>query len=527
MERSMWGRTSSRVSILAVFVAGVGLPARTVAAQAIEPIVYTVRVPAPETHIAEIEAVVPAGGRPSIEMMMPVWTPGFYRVEDYAGRVRELSARRPDGAALAVERTRKNRWRIETGGVPAAVVSYRLSCEGRSVTTNWVGGDLAVFNGAATFLTLVEADRRPHEVRLERPSQWKRTMTALDAAPDGVTDHYRADDFDALADSPIVAGDPAVHEFEVDGSKHALVDLGEAGEWDGARAARDLEKIVRENRRFWGFLPFKRYLFLNVFRGGGGGLEHKDCTLLTSSPPRAGRAQASLRWLEFVSHEYFHAFNVKRLRPIELGPFDYEHPPRTSSLWVSEGLTSYYGELIVVRAGLGGRDDFLSSLSSHIGRLQNAPGRLVQTLEQSSLDVWSGGTSGIGRDADRTVSYYEKGPVVGFLLDARIRRATGGERSLDDLMRLTYARYSGARGFTPEQFRATAEEVAGADLEAWFRRALASTEELDYAEALDWFGLRFASSEGPSKSWKLEARADATAAQNRHLNDLIAPARGR
>jgi predicted metalloprotease with PDZ domain len=147
----------------------------------------------------------------------------------------------------------------------------------------------------------------------------------------------------------------------------------------------------------------------------------------------------------------------------------------------------------------------------------------VQTLDESSLDVWSGGTSGIGRDNARTVSYYDKGAVVGFLLDARIRRATGGERSLDDLMRLAYARYSGDRGFTPEQFRATAEEVARADLQGWFRRALASTEELDYTEALDWFGLRFAPSEEPSKAWRLEVRADATDAQKRRLDGLLAP----
>jgi len=210
----------------------------------------------------------------------------------------------------------------------------------------------------------------------------------------------------------------------------------------------------------------------------------------------------------------------------ELGPFDYENPPKTSGLWISEGLTNYYGELIVVRAGLGGSDDFLSSLSSHIGRLQNAPGRLVQTMEQSSLDVWSGGTSGIGRDDSKTVSYYEKGPVVGFLLDARIRRATGGERSLDDVMRLAYARYSGDRGFTPEQFRAIAEEVAGTDLKVWFHRALGSTEELDYTEALDWFGLQFAASEEPSKAWNLKVRADATDAQKGHLGGLLAPTRG-
>ena len=131
------------------------------------------------------------------------------------------------------------------------------------------------------------------------------------------------------------------------------------GQWDGEHAAQELEKLVRENRRFWGFLPFKRYLFLNVFRQGGGGLEHKNSTLLTASPPRAAYPARNFRWLSFVSHEYFHAFNVKRLRPVELGPFDYEHPPKTSGLWISEGLTTYFGDLIVVRAGLGTPQDFL------------------------------------------------------------------------------------------------------------------------------------------------------------------------
>src|SRR5262249_20970280 len=143
--------------------------------------------------------------------------------------------------------------------------------------------------------------------------------------------------------------------------------------------------------------------------------------------------------------------------------------------------------------------------------------------EQSSLDVWSSGTSGVGRDNAKTVSYYVKGPVVGFLLDAKIRRATGGERSLDDLMRLAYERYAGERGCTPEQFRATSEEVTGVDLKEWFRRALASTEELDYSEALDWFGLRFAPSEDPAKAWKLEVRADAAEVQKNHLRALLEP----
>jgi predicted metalloprotease with PDZ domain len=483
-------------------------------AQELEPLVYTLRVPAPDTQMAEVEVTVPTGKRAAIDLMMPVWSPGFYRVEDYASRVQDLSARTPEGKTLSVAQPQKNRWQIQTGGAPSVIVSYRLLCNGRSVTTNWVGEDLGVLNGAATFITLAEQIRRPHEVRLELPAKWKQVMTGLDASPDGRPNHYRAADFDTLVDSPIVAGDLIINEFEVDGSKHYLVDAGATGQWDSRRGAQDLEKIVRETRRFWGFLPFKRYVFLNVFRQGGGGLEHSNSTLLTSSPRMT---TPTLRWLSFVSHEYFHAFNVKRLRPIELGPFDYERPPQTASLWVSEGLTTYFGDLIITRAGLASPADFLALLSANITSLQHAPGRLKQTLEESSLDVWNSGTSGVGRDTATQISYYVKGPVVGFLLDARIQRATGGKKSLDDVMRLAYQRYAGARGFTPEQFRQTAEEVAGADLKEWFRKALASTEELDYAEALDWFGLRFAAAEGqsPATVWKLEIRTDAAAHQNR------------
>ena len=488
------------------------------AALAAEPILYNVKFPTPDTHYAEVEASFPTDKRPVIELMMPVWSPGFYRAEDYAGRVQELSARLADGKALLVEQPQKNRWRIQTGGGPNVIVSYKLLCNGRSVTTNWVGEDLLVLNGAATFITLAEPSRRPHEVRLELAPQWKRAASGLEAAPGGNPNHFRAADYDTLVDSPIVAGDLSVHEFEVEGSKHQLVDAGDFKKWDGGRGAQDLEKMVRETRRYWRLLPFKRYVFLNVFRQGGGGLEHGNSTLLTSSP---NMTTPTLRWLSFVSHEYFHAFNVKRLRPVELGPFNYERPPTTGSLWISEGLTTYGADLVIARAGLCNTKEFLTLLSGNIKSLQNSPGRLKQTLEQASLDVWSSGTSGVGRDPNNLVSYYVKGPVVGFLLDARIQRATGGRKSLDDVMRRAYKLYAGARGFTPEQFRKTAEEVAGVDLREWFRRALSSMEELDYTEALDWFGLRFAEDDRPANAWQLALRAEASAEQKMRLRKWL------
>jgi len=462
--------------------------------------------------VAQVDATFPTDGRPSIDVMMAIWSPGFYRIENYAARVRSISARTDRGTAIGVAPIRRNRWRVDTNGAPSVVVSYRLYCVERSVTTNWVSDELSVLNGPATFMTLADARPRPHEVRLELPPGWTRAMTALEPMPDAPT-HYRAQDFDTLADSPIVAGNPLVHQFEVDGRAHFVVQIGDVGGFDGARAAADLKKIVEAHRRLWGELPYKDYKFLLAFRQGGGGLEHKDSTLATTRATVMQTPATYLTWLNFISHEYCHAFNVKRLRPIELGPFDYEREPHTPSLWISEGFTSYFGELAVERAGLSRPADILKSLTARIEQLQRSPGRLVQTLEQSSLDVWtSESVSGVNTNANTSVSYYMKGQIAAFLLDARIRRATRGAKSLDDVMRLAYRRFGGSRGFTADEFRATASEVAGSDLSGWFTRTVSSTQELDYDEAFDWYGLRFAPG-----SWTLERREDASARQKAHL----------
>jgi predicted metalloprotease with PDZ domain len=513
MRKRFWSESSYAALILLA-----GLVPQALASQALDPIVYTLKFPAPDKNFAEVQAVVPTGGRAAIDMMMAIWTPGFYRIENYAGKVQSLSARTPEGKALHVEQPKKNKWRIETGGAKAVVLSYKLLCTGRSVTGTYVGNDMMVLNGASSIITLVEKEKRPHDILLELSPKWKLSMTGLDAATDGKPDHYRAADFDTLVDSPIVAGNLAVNEFEVDGSKHYVVAAGDTTQWDGKRAASELEQIVRENRRMWGLLPFKKYVFLFSLKGGGGGLEHANSALMMTSAVSTRGPGPNTSWLMFVSHEYFHAFNVKRLRPVELGPFDYEKEPHTTGLWVAEGLTSYYGELIVPRAGLATQQDFLTRLSSHIEKLQTSPGRLVQTLDQSSHDVWTSSMSGVGESA-KTISYYVKGPVVGFLLDAKIRRATQGGKSLDDVMTLAFKRYGGVKGFTPDQFRETAEEVAGIELKEQFRKWLATTEELDYGEAFDWFGLHFPAAAGKkgAPTWRLEIRKDATPAQKGRL----------
>ncbi len=487
-----------------------------------QPVVYTLRAPAPSTHVLEVRAVVPTDGRATIEMTMPIWSPGYYVVENYAKNVSDFGASTLGGAALTVSQPQPKRWKIETQGSPTVVLTYRVAATRGFVTSDYVGEDLWTLNGAPTCMKLVEERKRPYEIDLEVPSGWS-AMTSLDPAPDGVSTHWVASDYDELVDSPIAAGPLSVKEFTVAGKPHYLVDVGQVDGFDADRAAADLRKIVQQDDLFWGGLPYERYVFLNIFRRGGGGLEHASSTMLTSNASATATPRGYLRWLNFVSHEYFHAFNVKRLRPVELGPFDYEQAPHTTSLWEAEGLTSYFADILVVRAGLGTTDDFLADISSSIRHMQTSPGRLVQTLNQASLDVWGEGGSGIGQDPKRTVSYYEKGVVVGFLLDARIRHLTDGRKGLGDVMRLAYRRYSGAHGYTPEQFRKTAEEVAGHDLSGFFHRALATTQELDYREALRWFGLRFTSTEAdpPGAGWSLAVRPDATPAQKSHLRALI------
>jgi predicted metalloprotease with PDZ domain len=471
-----------------------------------EPIRYTLRFPAPQTHYVEVEATFPAVGQRQLELMMAVWTPGSYLVREYARHVEGLVARSLAGRPLSVEKTRKNRWRVDTDGTSPVTVAYRVYAREMSVRTNWVESGFALLNGAPTFITLADTSvKRPHEVRFVLPEGWKTSVTAMRAAPGAAPHHYLAEDFDELVDSPILAGSPAVYEFDVAGKKHVLANEGEGGVWDGPRSARDVQTIVQATDRFWGLLPYDKYVFLNLITEAGGGLEHRNSTVLMTSRWATSTRKEYVNWLTLVAHEFFHAWNVKRLRPAELGPFDYENEVYTTGLWVAEGFTSYYENIIVKRAGLESAAEFLDNLSEDILRLQTTPGRLQQPVEAASYDAWIKHYRPDENSPNTAISYYTKGAVIAFLLDAKIRKATGGAKSLDDVMRLAYSRFSGARGFTDADFRAVVHEMTAVDFGNWWTKALESTEELDYNEALDWFGLRFRPSDarltGEEKAW--------------------------
>jgi predicted metalloprotease with PDZ domain len=481
-----------RLIQLVACLALTALTGRPLPAQQLEPIRYLLRIPAPQTHYIEVEATYPTSRKPTVDLMMAVWTPGSYLIREFERHVEGARARDSAAHELPLEKTRKNRWRVRTGGARTITVSYRIYAHEQQARTNWVEDSFALINGAATYITLVERGRRPHEVTLELPAGWSRSWTALDTVPGGGPNHYRAPDFDTLVDSPIIAGNPVVYEFAVDGVPHALVNVGEGGVWDGPRSVRDVERIVRAAKDLWGPLPYDRFLFFNLLTEGDDGIEHKKSTVLRASRFSTRTEPAYSGWLQLVAHEFFHAWNGKRLRPVELGPFDYEHEAYTESLWIVEGLTDYYSWLLLRRANLVPRSQTLSDISDVIESLQSTPGRLVQPLELASYDAWIKLYRPDENSRNASISYYSKGSIVGLLLDARIRHLTNGARSLDDVMRLAYQRFSGGRGYAPAEFRAIANRVANADLADFFHNALDTTEELDYAEMLDWYGLQFA-----------------------------------
>ena len=493
------------VSLLLVVTSVTTLPA-PVAAQAVsatsrsaaEPIQYTVAFPAPHTHYVEIIAVVPTSRRPTVELMMAVWTPGSYLVREFERNVEGVVAT-ASGRALTVEKSDKNRWRITTTGASTIEVRYRVYGREMSVRTNWIDAGFALLNGAPTFLTLTDGLARPHDVTIVPAQGWSKSFTAMPAA--GGTHRYRAADFDTLVDSPILVGNAAAYEFTIDGKRHLLVNEGEAGVFDGAMAARDLEAIVKECRRIWGFLPYDRYVFFNLLTERSGGLEHKDSSVLMASRWATRTRGAYVSWLELASHELLHAWNVKRLRPVELGPFNYEQEVNTRSLWIAEGITDYFADLVVTRAGLSSRDQLLGSIATRVNELQTSPGRLVQSAEQASFDAWIKYYRPDENSNNTTVSYYTKGALLGFLLDAKVRKATAGKRRLEDVMIAAYQKYAGDRGYTPDQFRAVAEQVAGVSLGEFWAGAVTGTADLDYSEALEVFGLRFGPAPERDSPW--------------------------
>ncbi|MEZ6096580.1 MAG: hypothetical protein R3C03_20520 [Pirellulaceae bacterium] len=298
------------------------------------------------THYVTIEMTVAATGDET-QLMMATWTPGSYLIREYARHIDQINATTTGGRKLPLIKTSKNRWTVSNGEHREFKVRYRLFCKEASVRTNNVDFNHAVLNGAATYLTVPEQLELPHDVHLKLPEHWSRSESSMVR---GRKDdhHYLANNFDELVDSPIVAGNVITYPFEVDGVPHYLVNVNQEGNWNADEATEALAKVVAEHHKVWGEIPYDRYYFLNVFGSGGGGLEHNNCCLMMSGSFDVRNDSRFQRWLSLASHEFFHTWNIRRLRPKSLVKYDYENEVYTPSLWIAEGVTSYYEDLMLV-----------------------------------------------------------------------------------------------------------------------------------------------------------------------------------
>ncbi len=475
------------------------------------PINYEVDLSDVRNHYVTVRMTVPADGLQT-ELMMAVWTPGSYLVREYARHVDSIVVQDYEGNKLDFRKTRKNRWTVDTDGLSQFTFQYRVYCNELTVRTNFVNSQFAVLNGAPTLMTVPGNFKRQHVVKFQMPDGWTRIATSLRGGDNAY--EFVADSFDEIVDSPVVAGMIEVFSFESGGVEHKLVNAGDSRMWDGTQAASDLKQIVQQHQRMWGEIPYDRYLFLNVIGEGGGGLEHDNSCLLVSSRWSFRERGRYVGWLSLCSHEFFHTWNVRRLRPKSLVEYDYENEVYTRSLWVAEGVTSYYEDLMLARGGIMSGYEFFNRLTGSIQSLQTTPGRKKQSLTESSYDTWIKFYRPDENSSNTRVSYYNKGTVVAFLLDSEIRSRTDGEKSLDDLMRGLYSRHS-ATGYTEKEFRDLAGEIAGADLTEWFRRAVDSTEELDYSTAEEWFGLAFEADERAQREARIAAREERRAQRQR------------
>ncbi|HLL77762.1 MAG TPA: PDZ domain-containing protein [Pyrinomonadaceae bacterium] len=460
---------------------------------------FAVSMPRPDTHLLHVEmrlrATGGAGLPAQLDLVMPVWTPGSYLVREYARHVQDFAARGAAGRELAWRKVNKNTWRVETAGAREAVVAYAVYANELTVRTNELNDRHAFWNNSALLMYPEGHLSAPSTVRVRPFGNWK-IATGLPAVA-GQPNAFRAENFDVLYDSPFLVSDFRVLSFDVRGVPHRVVIDGE-GNYAPERVRRDVQRIVETASAMMGDLPYRDYTFMLMLHPtASGGLEHLNSTALIWRRFNF-RPEASYHdFLGLVAHEYFHLWNVKRIRPDALGPFDYTAENYTRLLWVAEGVTSYYDNLLVRRAGLMTDRDYLRLLATTIRTIQNTPGRARQSVEEASFDAWIEYYRPDENTINTAVSYYDKGALVALLLDMEIRRRTNGARSLDDVMRRLYADFAKRdRNYTPEDFQRVAEQTAGASLEEFFRRYVRGREELDYNAALSAVGLQLLTTAG-------------------------------
>lgn len=446
---------------------------------------------------------------------LPAWIPGSYLLREFARHLSQLQARQGT-REVPLRQLDKASWVAECDGRGALTVSYRVYAFDASVRTAWLDAQRGFFNGTSTFLRVEGREAEPHQLELRGlPKGWRAgtSLPALktDARGQG---RYQAGDYDELVDHPVELGDFWRGEFKAAGVPHEFIVAGALPDFDGERLLADARRICEAEIAFWHGRKkphFKRYVFmLNAVDDGYGGLEHRASTALIAARrdlPQRGKPGTELSdgyvtLLGLISHEYFHTWNVKRLRPAEFARYDYTQENYTELLWFFEGFTSYYDDLLLLRAGLVDEGRYLKLLAKTVTGVLAAPGRRVQSVAQASFDAWVKYYRGDENTPNATISYYTKGSLVALALDLTLRGR--GQGSLDDVMRALWARSDGGP-IAEADIAAVLHEVGGrsmaGELQAWVH----GTDELPLKALLQRAGVHW-SQQAPTMAQRLGLR---------------------
>jgi predicted metalloprotease with PDZ domain len=460
----------------------------------------------PHTHYFDVEVKLEnlkntALARDFVDIKMPTWAPGSYLIREFSKNVEGEQAKDAAGKALRFTKIDKNTWRVFTNKAESFSFSYKVYAYEVSVRTSYLDASHGFVSPTGVFVYPAGQLKLPSEVHVKPYKEWNEISTGLPMV-NGNKWVRRASDFDVLFDSPIEIGTQQVIEFTAQNIPHRIAMYGQT-RFNADMMKADMTKIIDEATKIFGENPCQDYTFIvHNLGSGSGGLEHLNSTVLAVNRDAYQTEPGYRRFMALVAHEYFHLWNVKRLRPSALGPFDYDKENYTSMLWVSEGFTAYYDNLLVRRAGLYGEDAYLRDVAAYYAEHENAPGSQVQSVAEASFDAWIKYYRRNENSNNSGISYYGSGARIASLLDLEILHSTQGSKSLDDVMRYMYAEYYKKlnRGFTDEEFRKAVEMFAGKKLDDFFNRHIYGTEQVNYNQYLAYAGLQLVVSKDSNPS---------------------------
>jgi len=451
-------------------------------------IYYKLSMSESHTHLFEVEMRL-EGGRGKQVVAMPVWTPGSYLIREYAKNIQDISARSTDGTRLKISKQDKNHWAVSGKRGQDIIVSYKVYSFEHSVRTSYLNSDHALVVPASVLMYWQKNQDRQHHLQIDLPDSWSTISTALEPFNKPGNRKFRAKNYDELADSPLELGNQHTIDFTVLGKPHELAIYGASNYVDSVLVA-DFTRIIEAEAEIFGGLPYAHYNFIIHAEEGRGGLEHAGSSVNFISRWSFNDDKRYKSFLALISHEFFHTWNVKRIYPKGIATFDYDNENYLDELWMAEGFTSYYDELILQRIGLTNEDEYLEIIKAEINTLEARPGKRHQSVAEASWDTWIKFYRPNEHSRNSTVSYYNKGHLLGLLLDLKIIAASEGETNLDAVMLKLYKDFAlKQRGYTTRDVRLVCEKESGLDLDNFFEQYVFGLEPLPYAEVLGLAGL--------------------------------------